>query len=163
LDRFQRVVRRCQICTSKQIEFEPFKRRRVEANFDGGDVSSDGGLLLLRKLERRLGLIDAVARALADARDPGRIEHGLVDRPRQRVFGLAQGYADLNDHAALRNDVLMQTACERDTALAPAPTPCRLENRASRAAAWAIHEAIAWRLCEADQLRRDGAFHGSSS
>lgn len=129
-------------CTSKQIEFEPFKRRRVEVNFDGGDVSSDGGLPLLRKLERRLGLLDAVARVLADPRDPQRIEHTLQDLLRQRVFGLVQGYEDLNDHATLRNDVLMQTACERDTALASAPTLCRLENRASRAAAWAIHEVI---------------------
>jgi hypothetical protein len=129
-------------CTSKQIEFEPFKRRRVEVNFDGGDVSSDGGVLLLRKLERRLGLLDAVARVLADPRDPERIEHTLGDMLRQRVFGLVQGYEDLNDHAALRNDVLMQTACERDTPLASAPTLCRLENRASRAAAWAIHEVI---------------------
>jgi hypothetical protein len=129
-------------CTSKQLEFEPFGRRRVEANFDGGDVSSDGGLLLLRKLERRLGLIDAVARALADPRDPERIEHELVDMLRQRVFALVQGYEDLNDHAALRNDVLMQTACERDTALASAPTLCRLENRASRAAAWTIHKVM---------------------
>src|SRR5438270_4300449 len=103
-------------CTSKHIEFEPFKRRRVEANF----VSSDGGLLLPRKLERRLGLIDAVARVPADGRDPERIRHELVDRLRQRVFGPVQGYEDLNDHAALRNDGLMQTACERDTALASA-------------------------------------------
>jgi hypothetical protein len=129
-------------CTSKQLEFEPFKRRRVEANFDGGEVSSDGGLLLLRKLERRVGLIDAVARGLADPRDPERIRHELVDMLRQRVFGLVQGYEDLNDHAALRNDVLMQTACERDTALASAPTLCRLENRASRPAAWAIHKVM---------------------
>ncbi len=129
-------------CTAKQIEFEPFKRRRVEANFGGGDVSSDGGLLLLRKLERRLGLIDAVAGALADPRDPERIEHTLADMLRQRVFGLVQGYEDLNDHAALRNDVLMQTACDRDTALASAPTLCRLENRASRTAAWAMHGVI---------------------
>jgi hypothetical protein len=129
-------------CTSKQLEFESFGRRRVEANFEGGDVSSDGGLLLLRKLERRLGLLDAVARVLADPRDPERIEHTLADMLRQRVFGLVQGYEDLNDHAALRNDVLMQTACERDSALASAPTLCRLENRASRAAAWAMHEVM---------------------
>jgi hypothetical protein len=129
-------------CTSKQIEFEPFKRRRVEVNFDGGDVSSDGGVLLLRKLERRLGLLDAVARALADPRDPERIEHTLADMLRQRVFGLVQGYEDLNDHALLRTDPLMQTACERDTALASAPTLCRLENRATRSAAWAIQEVI---------------------
>lgn len=126
-------------CTSQQIEFEGFGRRRVEVNFDGGDVSSDGGVLLLRKLERRLGLLDAVARALADPRDPERIKHELVDMLRQRVFGLVQGYEDLNDHATLRNDVLMQTACERDTPLASAPTLCRLENRASRAAGWAMH------------------------
>jgi hypothetical protein len=129
-------------CTSKQIEFEGFGRRRVEADFEGGDVSSDGGLLLLRKLERRLGLIDAVARALADPRDPQRVKHRLADMLRQRVFGLVQGYEDLNDHATLRNDVLMQTACERDRALASAPTLCRLENRASHAAAWAIHEVM---------------------
>jgi hypothetical protein len=129
-------------CTGKPIEFEPCKRRRVEVNFDGGEISSDGGLPLLRKLERRLGLIAAVARVLADPRDPERIEHTLGDMLRQRVFGLVQGYEDLNDHARLRNDPLMQTACERDTALASAPTLCRLENRASRAAAWAMHGVI---------------------
>jgi len=129
-------------CTSRQLEFEPFKGRRVQAKFDGGEVSSDGGLLLVRKLERRVGLIDAVARALADPRDPERITHRLEALLRQRVFGLIQGYEDLNDHARLRTDVLMQTACERDAELASAPTLCRLENRATRAAAWAIHEVI---------------------
>ena len=83
-----------------------------------------------------------MARVLADPRDPERIRHELVDMLRRRVFRLVQGYEDLNDHAALRNDVLIQTACERDTALASAPTLCRLENRASRAAAWAIHAVV---------------------
>ena len=129
-------------CTSKQLEFEPFRRRRVQAKFDGGEVSSDGGLLLVGKLERRVGLIDAVARVLADPRDPERIKHNLGDLLRQRVFGLIQGYEDLNDHARLRTDVLMQTACERDGELASAPTLCRLENRATRSAAWAMHEVI---------------------
>lgn len=91
-------------CTSKQIEFEGFGRRRMEVSFDGGEVSSDGGLLLLRKLERRLGLIQAVAEVLADPRDPERIRHRLGDMLRQRVFGLVHGYEDLNDHATLRND-----------------------------------------------------------
>ena len=129
-------------CTAKRIEFERLKRRRIEAEFSGGDVSSDGGVLLVRRLDRRLGLLEAVARALADPRDPERIKHELIDLLRQRVFGLVQGYEDLNDHTGLRNDPLMQTACERQTALASAPTLCRLENRATRAAAWAIHRVM---------------------
>lgn len=129
-------------CTVEQLEFARFGRRRIQANFDGGEVSSDGGLLLLRQIDRRLGLIDAVAGALVDPRDPQRIEHSLADKLRQRVFALAQGYEDLNDHAALRTDVLMQTACERDRSLASAPTLCRLENRATRKAAGAIHEVL---------------------
>jgi hypothetical protein len=129
-------------CTSNRIVFAPFKRRRVEVSFDGGDVSSDGGVLLIRKLDRRLGLLDAVAQALVDPRDTQRVTHTLSDLLRQRVFGLVQGYEDLNDHAALRIDSLMQSACERDTPLASAPTLCRLENRATRAAAWAIHGVL---------------------
>jgi len=129
-------------CTSKRIEFEPLKRRRVEVSFDGGEVSSDGGVLLVRKLDRRIGLLDAVSRALSDPRDPERVTHTLSDLLRQRVFGLVQGYEDLNDHTTLRRDPLMQSACERDTALASAPTLCRLENRATRATAWAIHQVM---------------------
>lgn len=133
-------------CTAEKIEFAPLKRRAVEAAFEGGDVSSDGGVLLLRKLERRLGLLHAVAQVLADPRDPDRVTHAMSDLLKQRVFGLCLGYEDLNDHAMLRSDPLMQTACERDTPLASAPTLCRLENRATRAAAWAIHEVIVERF-----------------
>jgi hypothetical protein len=129
-------------CTANRIEFAPFKRRRVEVRFDGGDVSSDGGVLLIRKLDRRLGLLNAVAQALVDPRDTQRVTHTLSDLLRQRVFGLVQGYEDLNDHATLRIDPLMQSACERDTPLASAPTLCRLENRATRAAAWSIHRVL---------------------
>lgn len=87
-----------------------------------------------------------MARALGDPRDPDRIEHTLGAILRQRVFGLVQGYEDLNDHAALRNDALMQTTRGRDTALASAPTLCRLESRASRAAARATHGVIIEKL-----------------
>ena len=58
---------------------------------------------------------------------------------RQRVYGLALGYEDLNDHDQLRKDLALQTATERDTDLASAPTLCRLENRADRNTAWALH------------------------
>jgi hypothetical protein len=129
-------------CSAPPLEFAPFKRRQVVAEFDGGDVSSDGGVLLLRQLERRLGLLQQAASVLSDPRDPERITHSVADMLKQRVFALCQGYEDLNDHGRLREDVLLQTAVERDTPLASAPTLCRLENRASRAAAWALHEVI---------------------
>jgi DDE family transposase len=133
-------------CNATQLEFAPFKRRRISAAFSGGDVSSDGGVLLLRQLERRLGLLQRAASVLSDSRDPERITHSVADMLKQRVFGLCLGYEDLNDHAELRRDVLLQTAVERDTSLASAPTLCRLENRASRAAAWALHAVIVERF-----------------
>jgi hypothetical protein len=102
--------------------------------------------LLLRQLERRLGLLQRAASVLSDPRDPERITHSVADMLKQRVFGLCQGYEDLNDHGELRRDVLLQTAVERDTPLASAPTLCRLENRASRGAAWALHEVMVERF-----------------
>jgi hypothetical protein len=95
-------------------------------------------VLLLRQLERRLGLLERAAGVLSDPRDRERITHSVTDMLKQRVFGLCLGYEDLNDHGELRRDALLQTAVERDTPLASAPTLCRLENRASRAAAWAL-------------------------
>lgn len=129
-------------CTASKLNFSPLKRRAVEVNFDGGFVSSDAGVLLLRELDRRLGLLDAAAGVLADPRAPERIKHSTAAMLKQRVFGLCLGYEDLNDHAELRQDLLLQTAVERDGPLASAPTLCRLENRASRAAAWALHEVL---------------------
>lgn len=108
----------------------------------GWDISGDGGLLLLRELDRRLGLVNRVAAVLSDRRDPDKIEHTVADMIRQRVFALCQGYEDLNDHGRLRKDLLMQTALEREELLASAPTLCRLENRASRAQAWAMHKVM---------------------
>jgi len=83
---------------------------------------------------------------LTDPRDPERISHSVADMLKQRVFGLCLGYEDLNDHPELRHDVLLQTAVERDTRLASAPTLCRLQNRASRAATWRLHEVIVERF-----------------
>jgi hypothetical protein len=129
-------------CTKDKIEFGRFGRRIIEADFGGGDLSSDGGLLLLRQLDRHLGLSRAAAAAIPDPRDPERIRHGLRDLLAQRLYGLCCGYEDLNDHQALRDDVLMQTAVGRDEALASAPTFSRLENRATRAQAWALHGVL---------------------
>ncbi len=129
-------------CSSDQPSFPPCRGRRVEAGFDGGAVTSNGGALLLRAADRRLGLTAAVARRLGDPRQRGKRRHGVVDLLRQRVFGIALGYEDLNDHADLRHDLGLQTATGRDRALASAPTLCRFENRADRRWAWAVHAVL---------------------
>ncbi len=129
-------------CTSETMLFPACRKRRVEAAFDGGEVTSNGGALLLRQVDRRLGLTAAVAGALSDVRQRGKVKHRLVDMLRQRVFGIALGYEDLNDHAALRHDGALQTAAGRDAALASAPTLCRFENRAAPGSAWAIHGVL---------------------
>jgi Transposase DDE domain group 1 len=130
-------------CTDAKIDFGRLGRRVIEADFSGGDLSSDGGLLLLRQVDQHLGLSRAAAAAIPDPRDPERITHALRDLLAQRLYGLCCGYEDLNDHQALRGDVLMQTAVGRDETLASAPTFSRLENRATRAQAWALHEVLA--------------------
>ena len=129
-------------CTQAKIDFGRVGRRVIEADFSGGDLSSDGGLLLLRQVDRHLGLSHAAAAAIPDPRDPERIHHGLRDLLAQRLYGLCCGYEDLNDHKALCGDVLMQTAVGRDELLASAPTFSRLETRATRAQAWALHEVL---------------------
>ena len=130
-------------CTDAKIGFGRLGRRVIEADFSGGDLSSDGGLLLLRQVDQHLGLSRAAAAAIPDPRDPERITHALRDLLAQRLYGLCCGYEDRNDHQALRGDVLMQTALGRDETLASAPTFSRLDNRATRAQAWALHEVLA--------------------
>jgi hypothetical protein len=84
--------------------------RQVRADFDGGDISSDGGALLLRQTEARTGIIRQFAACFTDHRDPELIEHPLEHLLAQRVYGLALGYEDLNDHDDLRRDPLLATA-----------------------------------------------------
>lgn len=129
-------------CTVEGLPFSKLGRREIEARFDGGEVSSDGGLLLLRQVERRLGLLKQVAPVLPDPRSPLLVRHTTEQMLRQRVFGLCQGYEDLNDHDQLKNDLALQTALDKDRAGASSPTLCRFENRADRKAAVAIHRIL---------------------
>jgi len=130
------------VCNPELFHFPAVKKRAVEASFTGGEVTSDGGITLLRQTDRRIGLTRALAQVLPDPRDPNRIAHPLLALVRQRVYGLAQGYEDLNDHDTLRHDLAWQTAVERDRPLASSPTLCRLENRANRQVAWAMHQVL---------------------
>ena len=129
-------------CTQSSFELPACKRRRVQANFDGGTITSDAGVLLLRQVDRQLGLTRAVARSLTDPRRRASCEHDLLSLVRQRVYALALGYEDLNDHQQLRSDAALQTAVERDTVLASQSTLCRFENRADRDAAWQLHRVL---------------------
>jgi hypothetical protein len=94
-------------CNSSQIEFEGVGKRKLVASFDAEHITSDGGLVLLERVDRRFGLMRRFANCFVDHRDPGLIEHELEELLRQRVLGICCGYEDLNDHAALRDDPLM--------------------------------------------------------
>src|SRR5215210_357724 len=129
-------------CNDELFHFPSFDRRKIEAGFSGGEVSSDGGVMLLREVDRRLGLTGALDAALPDPRDPDLITHAQIDLLRQRIYGLALGYEDLNDHDTLRHDLAWQSAVERDQPLGSSPTLCRLEARASRRSAVAMHAVL---------------------
>ena len=88
-------------CTPALFEFEPVERKKVVAGFDGGTITSDAGALLMGRLDRGLGLIRRMAACFTDRRDPRLLEHTVETLVGQRVFGLALGYEDLNDHDPL--------------------------------------------------------------
>ena len=129
-------------CNSLPIEFPGFGGRKIQADFSGGDVSSDGGVLVVRQVDRWIGLTKRLGAVLPDGRDPDRITHALEALLQQRIYGLALGHEDLNDHDALRHDLLWQTAAERDEALSSSSTLCRWENRAGRQEAWLMHKVL---------------------
>ena len=99
-------------------------------------------MLLLRQADRLTGLSDSIARALSDPRRQASCDHDVPGLVRQRLYAIALGYEDLNDHDGLRQDVALQTAVERDQWLASASTLCRFENRADRETAWRLHEVL---------------------
>jgi hypothetical protein len=101
-------------CTSVQVEFEGLGRRRVQGAFNGGHLSSDGGAVLLREVDARLGITEGLAGCFTDHRDPELVEHSVLDLVRQRVYGLALGYADLNDHDDLKWDPVLALALGKD-------------------------------------------------
>ena len=94
-------------CISTQIEFEGVGTRKLVASFDAEHITSDGGVVLLYQVDRKFGLLRRFTNCFIDHRHPELIEHGVEELLRQRVFGIACGYEDLNDHSALRDDPLL--------------------------------------------------------
>jgi hypothetical protein len=136
-------------CNDQPLLFQELGSRQVVVDFTGGSLSSDGGVMLLRQLDAGLGLTRTLAGCFEDRRQQLYVDHSVAQLLAQRIYGLALGYEDLNDHQQLRRDPLMAAACEkrdplggdrfnpadRGIALAGAATLNRLElsnNRASR-------------------------------
>ena len=94
-------------CKPKTIEFHALGSREIVAEFDGGDITSDAGGMLLREVEQQTGILKQFAKCFTDYRKAGAIEHPVEDLLAQRVYGLCLGYEDLNDHDSLRADPLL--------------------------------------------------------
>ena len=116
----------------EKLTFSPLSRRQIEADFSGGHITSDAGLLLLREVDKQHQLTQRLATVLDDARNPVLVRHKLQTMIRQRVFGVAAGYEDLNDHETLRADQALQTATGEAAILAGKSTLCRMEQRVDR-------------------------------
>ena len=125
-------------CITQPLLFASLNRKKIQADFNGGSLTSDAGALLLRQLDKRIGLLDAISRCIPDPRNPFYTVHQQRTMPAQRIFGIALGYEDLNDHQSLRGDRLFAILSERGIRdampLASPPPLCRLENRIDRKA-----------------------------
>jgi hypothetical protein len=151
------------------LEFHPLDNREIAAHFDGGDVTSDAGGLLLREVEGRLGILKKFADCFTDYRKPMWVEHPIADLIAQRVYGLCLGYEDLNDHDQLRADPLLAVmvgkrdpkgehrfqAQDRGKALAGKSTLNRLERTRADAGPWERYKKIVMNPESIDRLMVD--------
>jgi Transposase DDE domain group 1 len=133
--------------TPEQLRFPPIAGYTVRADFEGGALSSDFGVLLLRGIDRQMGLTERLAAAVRDKRHPSYIDHPLRDLFAQRIYQIASGYADGNDANSLRRDPLFKLGVERsplepEQDLASAPTFSRLEHRVDRKDLYRLTQAF---------------------
>ncbi|MGA3093124.1 MAG: IS1380 family transposase, partial [Terriglobales bacterium] len=101
-------------CNQEPFPFHPLNQREIRGQFDGGSITSDAGALLLREVEKRTNIIGQFAGCFRDYRDPELVEHGVAELVAQRIYGLALGYEDLNDHEELRRDPLLAVLVEKE-------------------------------------------------
>ncbi|WP_020407939.1 IS1380 family transposase, partial [Hahella ganghwensis] len=126
----------------ESLSFSPLQRRLIQAQFSGGHITSDAGLLLLREIDQKAGISLDLAHCVPDERQAEKIQHPMLDLMRQRLYSLACGYEDLNDHDSLRDDHAFQTALNRMTPLASKATLGRMEQRVERTAVIEAHRAM---------------------
>ncbi len=145
-------------CATSEMRFETQAALALEAAFDGGRITSDGGLLWLAEMDSEMGLCEAVSECVPEwRRRKGR--HSLLSLVRQRVFQIACGYEDQNDSDFLREDPLLKLSCgsrpESGPDLASQPTICRMENAATGRSCRRIAEALFERYL--NEREKDGA------
>ena len=145
--RAKRVAKARAAASSAQLSFGYLDRRTIRAEFNGGHISSDGGLMLLSQVDEHYGISAKVSECFNDHRHPSYVEHSIESLVKQRVYGIAQGYEDLNDHDALRHDRLFGVALgsleshhQRCAPLAGKSTLNRLEKSHRRAEADGVDE-----------------------
>jgi hypothetical protein len=134
-------------CSAKQLCFPPLAGQTIRADFEGGALSSDFGALLLRGIDRQIGLTERFAAAMHDKRHQSYIDHPLRDLLAQRIYQIASGYADGNDANSLRRDPLFKLSVERSPLdpehdLASAPTFSRLEHSVDRKDLYRLTQAL---------------------
>lgn len=126
--------------TSKSYIFPSLKGKKVVGCFDGGSISSDGGVILLKEMDKKLNLLTSVAKIIPDKRNQKMIDHEIINMIRQRIYGLALGYEDLNDHDTIRHDDALKVSVGTDDVLASRSTLNRLENSVGKEVAFDIHK-----------------------
>lgn len=139
------------------LDFHPTSS--ITVAFDAPQISSDGGALLLRQIDDRLGLSERLAALVPDARDPRKVQHNRREQIRQRLSQIALGYPDCNDATRLRQDPVLDTGCDRPShaeGLSSQPTLSRLENavdiRQLRALVCTIEEQYVRSFAEAPDV-----------
>lgn len=156
-------------CTQERFDFHTLNRRDVVACFDGGEITSDAGALLLREVAHKTGILRQLAACFTDHRNPDRVEHHVSELIAQRVYGLALGYEDVNDHDRLRHDPLFallagkadpsgadrRCANDRGKAIAGKSTLNRLEHSPSDADPSARYKKIVMNEAAMDALLVD--------
>src|ERR1035437_3611312 len=139
--------------TSLDLVFPAVGGREVVSRNDGGDITSDAGLLLVSLADKKIGLTQAMSDAILDAREQGKVLHGIIEMSRERIYAICQDYEDANDLNTLRRDPALKTVCKRlpksGKALASQPTISRFENMPSAKDQVRMAVAMAWRVISA--------------
>ncbi|HWY20900.1 MAG TPA: transposase [Candidatus Acidoferrum sp.] len=135
-------------CIQSDFGFEACGKREIVARFDGGTISSDGGAFLLRQTDQRLNLLPRLAECFLDGRNQEQVEHSIQEMLSQRIYGLALGYEDINDHEQLRHDPVFGILAGRKEREEPLAAKSTLNRQARRIATRRSHSGrMRWTNC----------------